>query len=50
VLGACQQLVFVELMTGPETLPFRDRPDPAGELVATLLAGLSSTTEMERHP
>ena len=27
-VGACQQLVFVELMTGPETLPFRDRPDP----------------------
>jgi AcrR family transcriptional regulator len=40
LLGACQQLVFVELMTGPETLPFRDRPDPAPELVATLLAGL----------
>jgi AcrR family transcriptional regulator len=51
LLGACQQLVFVELMTGPETLPFRDRPDPAGELVATLLAGLSpAPTEMERHP
>jgi AcrR family transcriptional regulator len=51
LLGACQQLVFVELMTGPETLPFRDRPDPAGELVATLLAGLSPAhTEMERHP
>jgi AefR-like transcriptional repressor, C-terminal domain len=51
LLGACQQLVFVELMTGPETLPFRDRPDPAGELVATLLAGLSpALTEMERHP
>ena len=28
LLGACQQLVFVELMTGPGTLPFRDRPDP----------------------
>jgi AcrR family transcriptional regulator len=41
LLGACQQLMFVELMTGPETLPFRDRPDPAAELVATLLAGLS---------
>jgi AcrR family transcriptional regulator len=41
LLGACQQLVFVELMTGPETLPFRDRPDPAAELVATLLAGLA---------
>jgi AcrR family transcriptional regulator len=41
LLGACQQLVFVELMTGPATLPFRDRPDPAPELVATLLAGLS---------
>jgi AcrR family transcriptional regulator len=41
LLGACQQLVFVELMTGPETLPFRHRPDPAAELVATLLAGLT---------
>jgi AcrR family transcriptional regulator len=41
LLGACQQLVFVELMTGPETLPFRDRPDPAAELVATLMTGLS---------
>jgi AcrR family transcriptional regulator len=41
LLGACQQLVFVELMTGPENLPFRDRPDPAAELVATLLAGLA---------
>ena len=43
LLGACQQLVFVELMTGPETLPFQDRPDPAAELVATLLAGLGPT-------
>jgi AcrR family transcriptional regulator len=43
LLGACQQLVFVELMSGPETLPFRDRPDPAAELVSTLLAGLSPT-------
>jgi AcrR family transcriptional regulator len=43
LLGACQQLMFVELMTGPETLPFRDRPDPAAELVATLLAGVSPT-------
>ena len=43
LLGACEQLTFVELMTGPETLPFRDRPDPAAELVATLLAGLSPT-------
>jgi AcrR family transcriptional regulator len=43
LLGACQQLVFVELMTGPETLPFRDRPDPASELVSTLLAGLCPT-------
>ena len=55
LLGACQQLVFVELMTGPETLPFRDRADPAAELVATLLAGLSPTlpsdpTEPERRP
>jgi AcrR family transcriptional regulator len=41
LLGACEQLTFVELMTGPETLPFRDRPDQAAELVATLLAGLS---------
>jgi len=43
LLGACQQLVFVELMTGPETLPFRDRPDPAPELVSTLLTGLCPT-------
>jgi AcrR family transcriptional regulator len=43
LLGACQQLVFVELMTGPETLPFRDRPDPAAELVTTLMSGLSPT-------
>ena len=53
LLGACQQLVFVELMSGPETLPFRDRPDPAAELVATLLAGLSpgpSPNEMEPRP
>src|SRR4029453_2223344 len=42
-LGACQQLVFVELMTGPEVLPFRDRPDPAPALVTTLLAGLAPT-------
>jgi hypothetical protein len=28
-------------MTGPETHPFRDRLDPAAELVATLLAGLT---------
>ena len=41
LLGACQQLVFVELMAGPEVLPFRDPPDPAPALVATLLAGLS---------
>ena len=55
LLGACEQLMFVELMTGPETLPFRDRPDPAAELVATLLAGLSPTdpsdpTDTERGP
>src|SRR5829696_5980680 len=43
LLGACQQLVFVELMTGPETLPFHDRTDPAPELVSTLLAGLCPT-------
>ena len=53
--GACEQLMFVELMTGPETLPFRDRPDPAAELVATLLTGLSPTdpsdpTDTERRP
>jgi AcrR family transcriptional regulator len=41
LLGACQQLVFVELMTGPEALPFRDRPDPAAVLVATLQRGLT---------
>ena len=49
LLGACEQLMFVELMTGPETLPFRDRPDPAAELVATLLAGLSPTSTKERQ-
>ena len=57
LLGACEQLTFVELMTGPETLPFGDRPDPAAELVATLLAGLSppkapdpsDPTDTERH-
>jgi AcrR family transcriptional regulator len=43
LLGACQQLVFVELMTGPEALPFRELPDPAPALVATLLAGLAPT-------
>jgi AcrR family transcriptional regulator len=41
LLGACQQLVYVELMTGPENLPFHDRPDPAAELVAALMTGLS---------
>jgi AcrR family transcriptional regulator len=56
LLGACEQLIFVELMTGPGTLPFRDRPDPAAELVRTLLAGLSPTrppsdpTDTERSP
>jgi AcrR family transcriptional regulator len=54
LLGACEQLVFVELMTGPETLPFRDRPDPAPELVRTLLAGLrpqpSHPSETEISP
>ena len=57
LLGACQQLVFVELMTGPETLPFPDRSDPAAELVATLLTGLSPApaslpdpSELERRP
>jgi AcrR family transcriptional regulator len=55
LLGACQQLIFVELMTGPETLPFQDRPDPAAELVATLLAGLDPTrpsdpADLERRP
>jgi AcrR family transcriptional regulator len=55
LLGACQQLVFVELMTGLETLPFHDRPDPAAKLVATLLAGLgptqpSDSTDREQRP
>jgi AcrR family transcriptional regulator len=52
LLGACQQLVFVELMTGPETLPFRDRPDPAAVLVATLQRGLAPPpppTDTERR-
>ncbi|HWD43627.1 MAG TPA: helix-turn-helix domain-containing protein [Actinomycetota bacterium] len=50
LLGACQQLVFVELMTGPATLPFRDRPDPAAALVATLLTGLAPTQPSDRIP
>jgi AcrR family transcriptional regulator len=50
LLGACQQLVFVELMTGPETLPFRDRPDPAAELAATLVAGLSPAPAFSPDP
>jgi AcrR family transcriptional regulator len=48
LLGACEQLVFVELMTGPEALPFNDRPAPAPELVRTLLAGL--TPRPQRQP
>jgi AcrR family transcriptional regulator len=54
LLGACHQLVFVELLSGPEKLPFRDRPQAAEQLVATLLAGLlpgasdSSTRTKER--
>jgi hypothetical protein len=40
----------VELMVGPETLPFRDRPDPAPELVATRLAGLSPGPRPPRQP
>jgi AcrR family transcriptional regulator len=50
LLGACEQLVFVELMTGPQTLPFRDRPDPAAELVGTLLAGLAPGPGPARQP
>ena len=50
LLGACQQLVFVELMTGPDVLPFRDRPDPAPALVATLLAGLAPTQPSDPTP
>jgi len=50
LLGACQQLVFVELMTGPEVLPFRDRPDPAPALVTTLLAGLAPTQPSDLTP
>jgi AcrR family transcriptional regulator len=50
LLGACQQLVYVELMAGPETLPFRDRADPAPALVATLLAGLASTQPSDPTP
>jgi AcrR family transcriptional regulator len=50
LLGACQQLVFVELMTGPEALPFRDPPDPAPALVATLLAGLAPTQPSDTSP
>jgi AcrR family transcriptional regulator len=50
LLGACQQLVFVELMTGPEALPFRDPPDPAPALVATLLAGLAPARPSDPTP
>jgi AcrR family transcriptional regulator len=50
LLGACQQLVFVELMTGPDVLPFRDRPDPAPALVATLLAGLAPMQPSDPTP
>jgi hypothetical protein len=42
--------VFVELMTGPEILPFRDRPDPAPALVATLLAGLAPAQPSDPTP
>ena len=50
LLGACEQLVFVELMTGPGALPFRDRPEPAAELVRTLLAGLAPGPRPSRQP
>jgi AcrR family transcriptional regulator len=55
LLGGCQQLVFVELLTGPETLPFRDHREAAAELVATLLAGLAPAQptdpdDTEQHP
>ena len=50
LLGACQQLVFVELMTGPGVLPFRDHPDPAPALVATLLSGLAPTQPSDPTP
>ena len=41
LLGACEQLVFVELMTGPRALPFPDPAGAAAALVATLLGGLT---------
>jgi AcrR family transcriptional regulator len=50
LLGACQHLVFVELLSGPEALPFRDQPDPAPALVATLLAGLAPTHPSDTSP
>ena len=50
LLGACQQLVFVELMSGPEALPFHDPPGPAPALAATLLAGLSPTQPPDTSP
>jgi AcrR family transcriptional regulator len=40
LLGACQQLVFIEQLSGPEVTPLRDRPSPAAALVRALLAGL----------
>jgi AcrR family transcriptional regulator len=51
LLGACQQLVFVELLSGPETLPFRDPKAAAAKLAATLLAGLApgSTSPDDRE-
>ena len=50
LLGACQQLVFVELMSGPEALPFHNPPGPAPALAATLLAGLSPTQPPDTSP
>jgi AcrR family transcriptional regulator len=54
LLGACEQLVFVELLSGPERLPFPDRSRAAAALVATLLAGLTprppSPDDPEQRP
>jgi AcrR family transcriptional regulator len=49
LLGACQQLVFVELLSGPERLPFPDRAQAAAELVTTLLAGLGPAQPTDDH-
>jgi AcrR family transcriptional regulator len=40
LLGGCQQIVFVEQLSGADVTPLRDRPSPAAALVRALLSGL----------